>query len=140
MMSAQSRRHASASSCKVAEIELDLMARSSSVAWKEQRAAHEPAADGAIDGYDETVCEEAYYEEDELTPGDVVYYQHRGSDWILVKVIKADTRGACERGGTTYVIGGAPQLHGAEIETVRRRLWRSMPEWSPAGHWKKTHT
>ena len=37
-------------------------------------------------------------------------------------------------GGATYVIGGAEQLKGAEIETVRRRLFRTMPTWTD-GYW-----
>ena len=64
---------------------------------------------------------------DELSPGGIVYYRHRESGWILVKVIKVDREGAFD-GGATYVIGGAPQLKGAEVETERRRLFRSMPE------------
>lgn len=139
-MSAQSRHDASASSRKVAEIELDVMAGSTLIPSQEQRARHEdPVADGAINSCEEPERKERYYEEDELTRGDVVYYQHGGTDWILVKVLTVDARGAGEEGGTTYVIGGAPQLRGAEIETVRRRLWRSMPVWTPAGYWKKTH-
>ena len=31
-------------------------------------------------------------------------------------------------GGATYVIGGAPQLRGAEVETVRGRLFRELPD------------
>ena len=78
--------------------------------------------------------EEREEEEDLLSVGEVVYYQHRQSGWILVKVIKVDREGAFD-GGETYVVGAAPQLRGAEVETTRRRLFRTMPEWSPQGHW-----
>ena len=38
---------------------------------------------------------------------------------------------------TYEVEGGAAQLRGAEIETTRHRLFRTMPEWHPAGYWKE---
>lgn len=63
---------------------------------------------------------------DDLSVGDVVYYRHRQFGWILVKVIKIDREGAFD-GGVTYVIGGAPQLNGAEVETTRPRLHVMMP-------------
>ena len=69
---------------------------------------------------------------DPLEPGEVVYYQHRDAGWILVKVLSVDREGTHD-GGETYVIGGAPQLAGAEVETERRRLFRGFPEWS--GYW-----
>ena len=74
---------------------------------------------------------------DELAVGEVVYYQHRDSGWVLVKVIAADREGVRD-GGMTYVIGGAPQLNGAEIETERRRLFRSVPVWTPRGFWAES--
>lgn len=70
-----------------------------------------------------------------LRVGEIVHYQHRETGWILVKVIRVDFEGAFDAEGATYVIGGAPQLRGAEIETVRKRLFRKMPEWSPRGFW-----
>ena len=42
------------------------------------------------------------------------------------EVVKIDREGAFD-GGVTYVIGKAPQLRGAEVETVRARLFRMMP-------------
>ena len=66
--------------------------------------------------------------EDELDKGEVVYYNHREAGWILVKVVGIDREGATEAGGCTYCIGGAPQLKGAEIETTRRRLFRTLTE------------
>ena len=58
---------------------------------------------------------------DDLPIGEIVYYKHRDAGWILVKVLKIDREGAFD-GGLTYVIGGAPQLKGAEVETTRDRL------------------
>jgi hypothetical protein len=54
-----------------------------------------------------------------------------------VKVLKVDREGALD-GGLTYLIGGAPQLKGAEVETVRKRLFRSVPEWTPQGYWAES--
>lgn len=64
---------------------------------------------------------------DDLAVGDVVYYRHRSAGWILVKVLKIDREGAFD-GGLTFVIGGAPQLNGAEVETTRDRLNRALPD------------
>jgi hypothetical protein len=61
-----------------------------------------------------------------LSKGDVVYYRHRDHGWILVKVLRVDFEGAAD-GGLTYVVGGTPQLKGAEIETTRARLFYTLP-------------
>ena len=49
-----------------------------------------------------------------------------------MKILKIDHEGAFD-GGATFLIGGAAQLKGAEVETERRRLFRSMPEWKAGG-------
>ena len=66
--------------------------------------------------------------DEKLNAGEVVYYKHRDAGWILVKILKIDHEGSFERGGATYVIGGAPQLKGAEVETTRHRLFRTIPD------------
>ena len=61
-----------------------------------------------------------------LAVNQVVYYKHRQYGWLLVKVLRIDHEGAFD-GGVTYVVGGAPQLNGADIETTRERLSVDMP-------------
>ena len=71
----------------------------------------------------------------DLKVGDIVYYDHRETGWLLVKVLKVDHEGTHD-GGATYVVGGAAQLKGAEIETLRSRLFKSMPVRQPDGTYK----
>ena len=59
-----------------------------------------------------------------LSVGQVVYYNHHHSGWILAKVTSVDTEGARD-GGVTYVIE-APQITGV-LETTRKKLFTQMP-------------
>ena len=68
----------------------------------------------------------ASYELPALRVGESVFYEHRVHGWLRLLVLKVDHAGA-QDGGASYVVGGAPQLDGAEIETERSRLFRKMP-------------
>lgn len=59
-----------------------------------------------------------------LSVGQVVYYNHHHSGWILAKVTSVDMEGA-QDGGVTYVIE-APQITGV-LETTRKKLFIKMP-------------
>ena len=100
------------------------------------QAAPSPQAPGQVDAADKQAAETDQSKEAEgekvsaeppkLAVNDVVYYKHRALGWLLVKVLRIDYEGASD-GGETYVVGGAPQLKGAEVETTRERLSLGMP-------------
>ena len=63
--------------------------------------------------------------EDVLKVGQVIFYDHQHSGWILAKVTSVDLKGAND-GGITYVIE-APQIDGV-LETTREKLFTRMPD------------
>ena len=62
----------------------------------------------------------------DLAVGEIVYYKHRTLGFIQVEVTKVDYRGAFD-GGVTFLIS-APELADGVVETVRKRLFRTLEE------------
>jgi hypothetical protein len=81
---------------------------------------------------------------DRLQPGETVFYQHQGQGFIPVKVVSA------LEDWVSYLIGGhaalgfgkgpdgrnGPMQH----QVLRRKLFRTQPEWTATGYWAETDT
>ena len=67
-----------------------------------------------------------------LSKGKAAWYQHRSHGWLEVRVQSVDMEGAFDTGGPTYVVSAA-QLPGEIIETVRDRLFDTLPTGAAEG-------
>jgi hypothetical protein len=67
-----------------------------------------------------------------LSKGKAAWYQHRSHGWLEVRVQSVDMEGAFDTGGPTYVVSAA-QLPGEIIETVRARLFDTLPTGAAEG-------
>jgi hypothetical protein len=67
-----------------------------------------------------------------LAKGKAAWYQHRSHGWLEVRVQSVDMEGAFDTGGATYIVSAA-QLPGEIIETVRDRLFDTLPTGAAEG-------
>ena len=67
-----------------------------------------------------------------LAKGKAAWYLHRSHGWLEVRVQSVDMEGAFDAGGPTYVVSAA-QLPGEIIETVRDRLFDTLPTGDAGG-------
>ena len=72
-----------------------------------------------------------------LAKGKAAWYQHRSHGWLEVRVQSVDMEGAFDTGGATYVVSAA-QLPGEIIETVRDRLFDTLPTGAAEGECPST--
>ena len=72
-----------------------------------------------------------------LSKGKAAWYQHRSHGWLEVRVQSVDMEGAFDTGGPTYVVSAA-QLPGEIIETVRDRLFDTLPTGAAEGECPST--